>query len=114
MDWQKKNSGRYPAIGRQQAPESGFGSSLPVHQTSFAYRSFRPFLLGLVFFIAFCSSGFKAWAADKPSIYVITTASSINPQVSEFVGRNLAKAEREKAAALIIEHLERNGLLRAK
>ena len=61
------------------------------------------FLSGLIFLFAFCSPGVKAWAADKPAIYVLSIAGSINPQVAEFVGRSLAKAERDKAAALVIE-----------
>jgi len=42
-------------------------------------------------------------AAEKQPIYVITMASSINPPVAEFVTRSLAKAEKDKAAALVIQ-----------
>ncbi len=44
-----------------------------------------------------------ARAAENPSIYVITIAGSINPPVAEFINRSLAKAEKDQAAALVIQ-----------
>ena len=42
-------------------------------------------------------------AAEKPPVYVITIASSINPPVADFINRAIAKAEKDKAAALVIQ-----------
>ena len=61
------------------------------------------FLSGLIFLFAFCSPGVKAWAAEKPPVYVITIASSINPPVADFITGSIAKAEKDKAAALVIQ-----------
>lgn len=45
----------------------------------------------------------SARAAENPSLYVITIAGSINPPVAEFINRSLAKAEKDQAAALVIQ-----------
>ena len=103
MNRQRKNSRRQSAAGNQRSAESRFGSSGLVHQVWFGHKFSLAFLSGLIFLIGFWAPGFKAWAADKPAIYVLSIAGSINPQVVEFVGRSLAKAERDKAAALVIE-----------
>ncbi len=46
---------------------------------------------------------FPGTAAEKPPVYVITIASSINPPVAEFINRSISKAEKDKAAALVIQ-----------
>jgi membrane-bound serine protease (ClpP class) len=56
------------------------------------------FCLGIFFSFIFSSQ-----AAEKPPVYVVTIASSINPPVADFINRSIAKAEKDKAAALIIQ-----------
>jgi membrane-bound serine protease (ClpP class) len=108
MNWLKKNSGRQSAISSQRS--AGTVSAVIGHSRRpplFSLVRLAPCALRLgvvsVCLAAFLVCPFGAGAEDKPSIFVITIASSINPQVSEFVGRSLAKAEKEKGAALIIE-----------
>jgi membrane-bound serine protease (ClpP class) len=61
-------------------------------------------LIILLIFLATFGFSLTCSAADaKPPIYVITIASSINPQVAEFINRSIAKAEKDKAAALVIQ-----------
>jgi membrane-bound serine protease (ClpP class) len=57
-------------------------------------------------FILLCLFGLSspAPAAEQPApVYVITIASSINPPVAEFITRAIAKAEKDKAAALVMQ-----------
>jgi membrane-bound serine protease (ClpP class) len=42
-------------------------------------------------------------AEQKPPIYVITIAGSINPPVAEFINRSIHKSETDKAAAIVIQ-----------
>jgi membrane-bound serine protease (ClpP class) len=42
-------------------------------------------------------------AEEKPPVYVVNIAGSINPPVADFITRSVTKAEKDKAAALIIE-----------
>ena len=63
----------------------------------------------LFFLLSFLAGGpvlDQAFFAQQPpgkSIPVVTVASSINPGVAEFVLRQIAKAEKEKAPALVIQ-----------
>jgi membrane-bound serine protease (ClpP class) len=86
-------------------PRSSFGHQRSVINPLFS--SFIPYpssiivvLLFLGIFLLFvCSSQ----AAEKQPIYVITIASSINPPVADFINRAITKAEKDKAAALVIQ-----------
>lgn len=57
----------------------------------------------LIFGMILCFFPSFSTAADTPSVYVITIAGSINPPVADFISRSLAKAEKDKASALIIQ-----------
>lgn len=59
--------------------------------------------IALFFFGTFWAGSSSILAAEKPPVYVITLASSINPPVAEFVTRSITKAEKDKAAALVIQ-----------
>lgn len=56
-------------------------------------------LLTTLFFITFQTQA----AEEKAPVYVINIAGSINPPVADFITRSVNKAEKDKAAALIIE-----------
>jgi membrane-bound serine protease (ClpP class) len=60
-------------------------------------------LIALFFLGTFSVGPSPVQAAEKPPIYVITVASSINPPVADFINRSLAKAEKDQAAALVIQ-----------
>jgi membrane-bound serine protease (ClpP class) len=56
-------------------------------------------------FLILCNLGLSSFspAAEKPPVYVITIASSINPPVADFINRSIAKAEKDKASALVLQ-----------
>ncbi|MFH0787785.1 MAG: nodulation protein NfeD [Pseudomonadota bacterium] len=60
-------------------------------------------LTALFFLVPVLVMPLSVRAAENPSIYVITIAGSINPPVAEFINRSLAKAEKDQAAALVIQ-----------
>ncbi len=60
-------------------------------------------LTALFFLVPILVMPLSARAAENPSLYVITIAGSINPPVAEFINRSLAKAEKDQAAALVIQ-----------
>jgi membrane-bound serine protease (ClpP class) len=78
-------------------------SSIVPHPSSLI-RSFASLVIALLFIGIVGSFVFSAQAAEQPKpIYVITIASSINPPVADFINRSIAKAEKDKAAALVIQ-----------
>lgn len=60
-------------------------------------------LTALFFLIPILVMPLSVRAAEKSSLYVITIAGSINPPMAEFINRSLAKAEKDQAAALVIQ-----------
>ncbi len=112
MDWKNKlrsadcglRSNRIPRFrisdfGLSESGTSGYRSS------SFVFRLPTPHLIiaSYLFIGILLSFVCSAQAAEKPPIYVITIASSINPPVADFINRAIAKAEKDKAAALVIQ-----------
>jgi membrane-bound serine protease (ClpP class) len=57
------------------------------------------FLLSSLFILNFSAQS----AEEKPPVYVIKVDGAINPPVADFIARSVTKAEKDKAAALIIE-----------
>jgi len=75
-----------------------------VPRTFFSFKPPLPIILfPLYFFVALSICFSPAGAAEKPPIYVLTIASSINPPVADFISRSLAKAQKDQAAALVIQ-----------
>lgn len=72
------------------------------HPSSFVPRH-KSLLIVLFCLGIFLSLIFSSQAAEKPPVYVITIASSINPPVADFINRSIAKAEKDKAAVLVIQ-----------
>jgi len=72
-------------------------------------KNFSKTILILIFLLGLLAGGpalDQAFLAEQPpgkSIPVVTLAGSINPAVAEFVVRQIAKAEKENAPALVIQ-----------
>ena len=73
------------------------------HRASGIGHHFSSLFFALFLFGILLSWSFPVIAADKTPIYVITIAGSINPPVADFITRSITKAEKDKAAALVIQ-----------
>ena len=91
MDWNSK----------VRSSEFGAGSRTKGRRK----RGSLPTLITLVILIL-CTFVFSfpgSAAEQKPPVYVITIAGSINPPVAEFINRSILKSETDKAAAIVIQ-----------
>jgi membrane-bound serine protease (ClpP class) len=108
MDWNREDVRRSAfSVQRKKNPKSKICNR--VLRTFFS-RSRTPnaerrTIISLILLIL-CNFGLSSFspAAEQPKpVYVITIASSINPPVADFINRSIAKAEKDKAAALVIQ-----------
>ena len=112
MEWQNNNV-RRSAFGVQrnqkkrnhsQMQNHRFGSwFINRHRASCIVHHCSPFFFTLLFIGILLSFVFSAQAGEKSPIYVITVAGSINPPVADFITRSITKAEKDKAATLVIQ-----------
>lgn len=104
MGWNNK-SVRRSAFGVRRDRVGAFSLlGTPNSEFRTIIRQRAMFLLIILFFLsALLLVASPARTAEKQPVYVITVASSINPPVAEFVTRSIRKAEKDKAAALVIQ-----------
>jgi membrane-bound serine protease (ClpP class) len=91
---------RYEVRGKPTKPVlvGQYGAAGEALTVSGRFRLFLTLVLAVLI-------GVSSWAhaaGQRPPVYVVTVAGSINPAVAEFVQRSLGKAEKDGAAALII------------
>ncbi len=109
MGWNKRVRRLEFGVGSRTKGRRKWGSLFSFYGLSHSLlrtpNSEFPTLITLIIFIlctfVFASPG--SAAEQKPPVYVITIAGSINPPVAEFINRSILKSETDKAAAIVIQ-----------